>query len=134
MTHARVLLAERDVLVAMDLASELETAGIATVGITASMVEALKLVDDKQVDFALLNVGLREGASFPLAKRLTALGIPFAFLTSFEQEDIAPEFRNVPRISKPQYTCEIAKSVCKLLEGPAVNLGIGKSFARDLTG
>lgn len=115
MLHTRILLAEEDVVVATDLAFELEALGL-TISAKTSSVEGLwKLIEAEEVDFAILNVSLQNGVSYPAASRLKALGIPFVFLTSFEKSEIDPEFLSVPRLAKPQASKAIAKYVADLV-------------------
>ena len=110
----RILLAEEDVLVATDLACELEAMGLVISAMTRSVKGVLKAVEVEEVDFGVLNVSLPDGPSYPAAHRLRALGIPFAFLTSYNQADIEAEFRDIPRLSKPQDPRMIARSIMGL--------------------
>ena len=107
----RILLAEDDVVVATDLAFELEALGLVLSAITSSVEGVLKGIEAEDVGFALLNVGLQDGVVYPAAKRLKALGIPFAFLTSFDAAEIDPEFQDIPRLSKPRESRAIAEFV-----------------------
>ena len=106
-----VLLAEKYALIATDLAWELEARGLVLSKIAYSLVGTLKAVEEEGVGFALLNIELQGGLSYPAARRLRARGIPFAFLTSFEDDEIDPKFRNVARLSKPQDPKIIAECV-----------------------
>lgn len=119
----RALLAEHDALVAMDLAYELEARGIEIAGITSSLEGALKLIEEKSLDLAIMTVELQDGLSYPAARRLRALGIPFAFFTSFGKDEIDAEFSDVPYLSKPQDSVTFAAFVeifvKSLPQGPA---------------
>ena len=121
MRKIRVLLAEKDDLVTTDLAVELENSGLTVSAMTSSCVSALKVIDENSLDFALLNVELLDGASYPVAKRLKALGIPFVFFTSFEKSEIDLEFQDVPRLAKPQAPRLVADFVAGLLNSLAEN-------------
>ncbi|MFG6638184.1 hypothetical protein ACGYJ8_19970 [Sulfitobacter sp. 1A12126] len=118
MSRTRILLAETDVLVAMDLATEFETVGMAIVGITGSVAQVVELIEEKKPDFVLLNVSLEDGVSFPVARRLVAIGPPFAFLTSYEKDELDLEFRDVPYLPKPQDPKDIVSFVANLLGMP----------------
>jgi CheY-like chemotaxis protein len=115
MINTKILLAEKDVVVATDLAFELEALGLTISSITSSVESLWQLIGTKKVDFAILNVNLQDGVSYPAAKRLKALGIPFIFLTSFEKSEIDPEFHDIPRLSKPQDSRAIAEFVADLV-------------------
>ena len=119
MRKIRVLLAEKDDLVTTDLAVELENSGLTVSAMTSSCVSALRVIDENSLDFALLNVELLDGASYPVAKRLKALGIPFVFFTSFEKSEIDLEFHDVPRLAKPQDSRFVADFVAGLLNSLA---------------
>lgn len=123
MISIHILLAEEDVVVATDLASELEALGLFLSHITSSVEGVLKGIEAKQVDFAILNVSLQDGVVYPAARRLKAVGIPFAFLTSFDKDEIHPEFRDVPRLSKPDESKAIAEIVARLVGGTAQAFG-----------
>ena len=58
MKQIRVLLAEDDVLIATDLACELENSGMTIPAMTTSFASALKMINEKSLDFVLLNVRL----------------------------------------------------------------------------
>ena len=114
MTAARILLAEDDVMVAIDLAAELEAAGMVIAGITGSVSGALVLIEQNELDFAVLNISLQDGESYPAARQLLARGIPFAFLTSFETVEIDEGFRDIPLLKKPQTTGRIVEHLARL--------------------
>jgi CheY-like chemotaxis protein len=110
-TGFRILLVESDVLVALDLAEELQADGFAIARIADTLKYAEEAVEDADFDIAILNVGLGDCAAYPVARRLREQGVPFAFFTAFEDTEIQPEFRNVPRIPKPQSARDFASLV-----------------------
>ncbi|MEQ8896159.1 MAG: hypothetical protein RID23_03640 [Roseovarius sp.] len=116
MDKAKVLLAEDDVVVAADLAIEMEAAGLVVAATICSLAGVLKLIEETPPDIVILNVALRDGASFPAARRLRALNIPFVFLTSFKKSEIDPEFQDVPLLEKPQRPGDVAAFVAGLAE------------------
>lgn len=116
MRKNRVLLAEDDILVATDLALELESSGMSISAMTSSFASTLNAIDKKPLDFAVLNVELRDGNSYPAAKRLKSLGIPFVFFTGLERSEIDPEFLDIPRLAKPQPSKSVAEMVVKFLQ------------------
>lgn len=137
MHRAVLLLAEDDAVVALDLAQELEAAGLAISGIAHSVKEAMRLIERQTADIALLNVSLRDGDSYPVARRLRALGIPFVFLTSFSRDEIHPEFRDAPHLPKPQAPAAIAAFVAEMIrtvaEAPVLSGGAGSSGLEDVS-
>lgn len=114
-----VLLAEHDFFVATDLAFELERRGMAVTVIATSLHETLTAIAEKRPGFALLNIAFPDGDSYPAARRLRDLKIPFAFLTGFDAREIPDEFRQIPRVAKPQDPQVIAASVLRHANGSA---------------
>ncbi len=100
-TAARILVVEDEWLLAEDHAFLLRKAGFEVVGPAASVRDALQLIDAQKVDLALLDIGLAEETSFPIAKRLDALGIPFVFLSGHFGEDHPSHFPHRQILSKP---------------------------------
>ncbi|MCF7701908.1 response regulator [Loktanella sp. M215] len=119
----RILLAEDDIIVAADVTCELIRQGLQIAGVASSLAETLHLIGQVEFDLALLNVELADGLSYDAARRLNALGIPFVFFTSYEREEILPEFRHVPLILKPQIAPRVVgrvgSIVHNLFSGPS---------------
>jgi CheY-like chemotaxis protein len=97
-----VLVVEDDPLIALDLEETILGFGVNTVRVAGSVVRALKMIDERAPDFALLDVGLVREKSFAIAERLDALGIPFAFVTGYGADVRLPAaFARKPRLPKP---------------------------------
>jgi CheY-like chemotaxis protein len=97
-----VLIVEDDPIIALGFEDTIEGFGVKTVRAAASVTRALKMIDERAPDFALLDVGLVREKSFAIAERLTALKIPFVFVTGYGADNIIPAaFANVPRLAKP---------------------------------
>ena len=65
----RILVAEDNVLAAMELEQVLEDCGCETVGPAATVDQALRLAREERLDGAVLDVNLRDQAVFPVAAR-----------------------------------------------------------------
>lgn len=115
-SNAKVLLAEKDVVVATDLASDMADRGLRVTAVATTVSGAIDWLATNELDFALLNVRLYDGYSYPVAAQLAASGIPFAFFTSCERTDILPEFRNFPYLTKPQAAEVVADYSARILE------------------
>jgi DNA-binding NtrC family response regulator len=97
-----VLIVEDDPIIALDFEDTILGFGVKTVRAAGSVTRALKMIDERAPDFALLDVGLVREKSFAIAERLDALGIPFAFVTGYGAEVKLPaEFMQKPRLPKP---------------------------------
>jgi CheY-like chemotaxis protein len=100
-----VLIVEDDPIIALDFEDTLLGFGVKTVRTAASVAKALALIDERPPEFALLDVGLIREKSFAVAERLTALKIPFAFVTGYGADARLPAaFTNKPRLPKPYST------------------------------
>ena len=100
-----VLIVEDDPIIALDFEDTLLGFGVKTVRTAASVARALELIEQRLPDFALLDVGLIREKSFAVAERLTALKIPFVFVTGYGSDARLPAaFANQPRLAKPYLT------------------------------
>lgn len=96
-----VLVVEDDPIIALGLEDTVLGLGIPVVRLAANVATALKMIEDRPPDFALLDVGLAREKSFAVAERLAVLGIPFAFVTGYGADRVPPEFAGRPRLPKP---------------------------------
>jgi len=100
----KVLVVEDNFLVAELVRSLLEDCGCETVGPAGRVDSALALIedDDGALDGAVLDINLAGEYCFPIAERLHQRGVPFFFLTGYDDgQIIPPQFREVPRLAKP---------------------------------
>lgn len=96
-----VLVAEDNVILSMHLCMVLEDAGARVVGPFPFVQEALDAIEEEAPDLALLDHALSEGDCGPVASRLHALGVPFAFFTGHPPDELAPISRDAPVMRKP---------------------------------
>ena len=99
----RVLLAEDQLLIGMDLADELEARGFEVAGSFPSCREALDWLAASSPDIAILDVKLKDGSSLELARELRRRGVPFVFFSGSRgtQDGLRTEFSDVPWVLKP---------------------------------
>ena len=62
----------------------------------------------------MLDVKLNGDMSFPVASILTMRGIPFIFLTAYENQQIPLEFRAAPVLQKPFELDELKDAIASL--------------------
>jgi CheY-like chemotaxis protein len=98
-----VLVVEDEYLIAADLASVLESAGVNVIGPAGSVGDALELVHlhGAGLDGAVLDVNLREERVYPVAQALTDRGVPYIFTTGYDAMAIPESFASAPRHQKP---------------------------------
>ncbi len=111
----RILVTEDLYLVAMMICEEIEKRGGTAVGPYASGAEGLAAVDIETIDAAVLDIGLQDGAVFPVARKLREKGIPFLFLSGYGPEMIPREFTNEMHLFKPCGGDAICRGVASLL-------------------
>jgi CheY-like chemotaxis protein len=71
-------------------------------GPAATVKEALRLLDSKVPDVALLDVNLRGEMVTPVAERLRARGIPFVLASAYDGAQLAAMgLAGTPQIGKP---------------------------------
>ena len=98
----RVLVAEDEMLIAMELSAALGALGWEVVGPAATIDEAIGLIESTpDLDVAVLDVNLGGQLAYPIAERLRELGVPFVFCTGYEQVDPNARYNDCPIVRKP---------------------------------
>jgi CheY-like chemotaxis protein len=80
---ARILVAEDDAILALDVAQILRRAGAEVVGPAPTLKQTLFMISAFPVSAALLDVNLRDGEVFPAARALEGLGAGIVFYTGY---------------------------------------------------
>ena len=97
-----MLVLEDNFLIALDAEDMLKTLGVGHVEIAINLGQATALIAEQQFDFALLDVDLGRETSFDFARKLVTLGIPFGFVSGYEENaDFPAPLRAYPRLPKP---------------------------------
>ena len=102
-----VLIVEDDPIIALDLEETILKLGVKRVRAATNVARALEMIADHVPDLALLDVGLRDGNSFGVARQLAILKIPFAFVTGYGSPDLPKDFSDRPRLPKPCSTLDL---------------------------
>ncbi len=98
----RVLVAEDEFLVALDIAERLTSQGAEVIGPAGSLAEAMDLVTRLPIlDFAVLDVNLRSERVFRVASILKGIQVPFVFVTGYQQNSLPADFQSETVIGKP---------------------------------
>lgn len=97
----RFFVLEDEPLIAAMLADWLEQQGHSVVALAHTASEALVIVDRLQVDAAILDIKVRDGAAYPVAEKLRQRRIPFLFATACEKSGIEADFRQEMSVCKP---------------------------------
>jgi len=96
-----VLIVEDDPIIALGFEDTLLSLGVTMVRVAANVATALRAIDERVPEFALLDVGLVGEKSVAVAERLAELDIPFAFATGYGADRVPTGFADRPRLPKP---------------------------------
>jgi CheY-like chemotaxis protein len=100
----RILVVEDNFLAAEVVRDLLESSGCAVVGPVGRIDDALRLAESEALDAAILDINLGGERCFPIACALRERGVPFVFLTGYDDEAIIPpELRPTRRLGKPVF-------------------------------
>ncbi|EQB07978.1 PAS domain-containing protein [Novosphingobium lindaniclasticum] len=101
LTGQRVLVVEDDYYLAADTARALKGAGAQVLGPCPSEDAARAHMADAPPTCAVLDINLGGGRSFDLAGDLRRDGVPFVFITGYDQDVIPERFAGIPCLQKP---------------------------------
>ena len=107
----RVLVAEDDGFIAMEIEAALADYGAQIVGPISTRTAASSLISGDQVDVAVLDVALADGSVYPLVDLLDTAGVPVLFVTGYGAEEIPRRYRKIPCIEKPFSTDALVEAV-----------------------
>jgi len=111
----RVLVVEDEYYIATDTARALRGAGAEVLGPCRNEEVATREVERRRPDAAILDINLGAGPSFTLAESLKERGIPFVFITGYDEDVIPGEFDDVERLQKPVEPRHMIAAVSRLM-------------------
>jgi CheY-like chemotaxis protein len=79
MTVRKIMIVEDEFIVGLDLVETAQDLGFVTEGPYTTVREASEAVEATSPDAAILDVQLEDGEVYPLADRLTQMGVPIIF-------------------------------------------------------
>ncbi|OXT01854.1 hypothetical protein B7H23_02580 [Notoacmeibacter marinus] len=88
---SRFLVAEDNLILAMELEDLLLESGAESVDVASNLSDAKAIASKSELDFAILDVNLGSATSFPIGEILAERGIPFGFATGYGEELKVPE-------------------------------------------
>lgn len=115
----RILLAEDEGLIALELERILEEFGCEIVGPLASVDEVLENAQRGNFDGALLDVNLRGRQIFEILPALQKLGLRLVITSGYDDVTLFPAaFRAMPRVAKPFDQKELRRVCEKVFANP----------------
>ena len=107
----KILVVEDNFLIAETIRDIFEERGCTVVGPVGNVRKGLALSNEDPLHGAILDINLNGEYSFPIAQALNERGIPFFFLTGYDDAGFIPsDLRNVQRISKPFDAATLARA------------------------
>jgi DNA-binding NtrC family response regulator len=117
----RILLAEDEGLIALELERILEELGCEIVGPLASVDEVLESAQRGSFDGALLDVNLRGRQIFEIVPALQELGLRLIITSGYDDVTLfPPPFRTMPRVAKPFDQKELRRMCERVFANPPV--------------
>lgn len=115
-----VLVVEDELLVAMDLEAVLIEAGHQVLGPAASVDEALRLLETKRPDVALLDYNLQGETVVPVAESLSDLDVPFVLASAYDAQTLSKwqVFASAIKIGKPMQNAEMLRCLQDAVGAP----------------
>lgn len=111
----RVVIAEDEAIIRLDLKEILESEGYEVVGEAARGDEALNLVNETKPDLAILDIKMPGMDGIEVARRVVAEhGVPVLILTAFSQRNLIEEARDAgvaAYLVKPFQSAEIVPAI-----------------------
>jgi DNA-binding NtrC family response regulator len=102
LANRRVLLAEDEGLIALDVEAMLQGFGCEVVGPLSDLEDILLAIQAQPLDGALLDVNLRGRQVFDILPQFINRNIPVVLTSGYDDASLFPHaFRELPRISKP---------------------------------
>ena len=120
---AKVLVAEDQYVIALDLSEALERSGVQVLGPVSTLEDGIRLLGrHDHIAGAVLDVTLQCGNVYPLAEALRQRGVPFVFSTGHSQDAIAAAFRDTVHCEKPLQASRVVQALqaemARLLRAP----------------
>ena len=115
----RILLAEDDYLIAMDMEATLQALGCVVIGPVRSVREIEDIAGRTRLDGALLDVNLRGETIDRVLPALVERGVRVILASGYEEKALAAQYQGVALIAKP-YTDAALRATCE-----RVFLGVG---------
>lgn len=102
MYRPRILVAEDEIIIGIDLCDTVEEAGYRVEGPFGDISSAMLALQKDKPDAAILDVRLEDGEVFPLAEKLMADNIPVIFHSGeFSIDEVHKRFPEAMACSKP---------------------------------
>ena len=119
--NCTVLVVEDEPVLGMGLTVELEVLGFRIVGRFSTYREVMRSLASGFPDCAVVDVGLKDGSGFEIARKLRCRGVPMVLLSEAEafRPEALHEWRETPWVGRPVAAAHLAH----ILDGLARSRG-----------
>ena len=114
----RIFVVEDSPVVAEMLDVMLKDLGCDVVGPMGNLAIALEMAAQEAIDAAVIDLNIRGGKVFPVARALAARGIPFLMVSGYGDFSLPQEWQDRPRLTKPFSSEALEKELKALLASP----------------
>jgi DNA-binding response OmpR family regulator len=111
----RILVVEDSPVLAEVVSEMLRELGCVVVGPAGTMAVALELAGNERIDAAVIDLNIRGGKVYPVARELNVRGIPFLVVSGYGDWTMPAEWRGRPRLVKPFTSEALAAELRALL-------------------
>lgn len=111
----RVLIVEDEYFLADDLARGFAQEGISIAGPVPSLEQAMELVEQRQINLAVLDIALDGSKAYDVADALIAQDVPFLFVTGYDRDAIPDRYADVPICQKPASAKEVISALERII-------------------
>lgn len=119
LANRRILIAEDEGLIALDLETTLVGFGCDVVGPLSALDDIVAAIRSEPLDGALLDVNLRGREVFEILPEFLSRGIPVVLTSGYDDSMLPHAFRALPRITKP-FDHVMLRRVCAATMGTAL--------------
>lgn len=106
-----LLIVEDDVMLGLDLAQSLQSAGHKVMGPARSVADAMALLERHTPSFAILDIDLGGETSEPIARYLQEQRVPIVSISGYAEGQRPGAFQDIPFLSKPLHLPSLMKEV-----------------------
>ncbi|UAB77923.1 response regulator [Erythrobacter sp. SCSIO 43205] len=111
-----VLIVEDEFIVAVGLENTFRKAGVSDVTVIGNMADAWDAISNAKFDFALLDIRLPDGYSFPLAMNLMAQDVPVVIHSGHAEIYHSARLPGIIFCPKPATPAEIVRASMKAIQ------------------
>jgi CheY-like chemotaxis protein len=110
-----ILIVEDSPVVGPFTADLLHELGCEVAGPAPNMAAARELIENQDIDAALMDVHIRGERVFPLCEVLAAKGVPFILTSGYADWSMPEKWRDRPRLQKPYTLGAVEEALYQLL-------------------